>query len=186
MKILAFAATNHSQSINRALIGYAAERLKTIRPDASIERVDINDYEMPIYSIDREKADGIHPLAQAFYGRIGAADALVVSFAEHNGFVTAAWKNIHDWMSRIDMRIWQDKPVVLLAATPGPRAGANVLDTQEFTAPFFGMDLKGKYGIGTWGEAWDGETKSLTRTEDITALDDLLSQLTKTDRMAAA
>ena len=141
MKTLAFAASNHSQSINGALAGYAAARLKMVSPGAEIEFIDINDYEMPIYSMDREKSDGVHPLAQNFFGKIGDADALIVSFAEYNGYVTAAWKNIYDWMSRIDQKVWQDKPIVLLAATPGPRVGANVLQTQEFTAPYFGMDI---------------------------------------------
>ena len=169
MKILAIAASNHSRSINRALLGYAAARLETLAPDVEIEFVDINQYEMPIYSIDREKSDGVHPLAQALFDKIGAADALIVSFAEYNGFVTAAWKNIYDWMSRIDQKVWQDKPIVLLAATPGPRAGANVLQTQEMTAPYFGMDIKGKHGVGLWREAWDGT--ALTKDDDRAAVD---------------
>jgi len=169
MKVLAFAASNHSKSINRALVGYAAERLQTMHPSAEIEFLDINDYEMPIYSLERENSDGVHPLAQAFYDKIGAADAIIVSFAEYNGFVTAAWKNIYDWMSRIETKVWQDKPVVLLAASPGPRAGANVLQTQEFTAPYFGMDIKGKHGVGSWAAAWDGA--ALTNEDDIAAVD---------------
>ncbi len=169
MKTLAFAASNHSQSINGVLMVYAATRLKTASPNVEIEFIDINDYEMPIYSMDREKSDGVHPLAQNFFGKIGDADALIVSFAEYNGYVTAAWKNIYDWMSRIDQKVWQDKPIVLLAATPGLRAGANVLQTQEFTAPFFGMDIKGKYGVGLWREAWDGTT--LTKDDDIAGVD---------------
>ncbi|WP_415400993.1 NADPH-dependent FMN reductase [Tateyamaria sp. SN3-11] len=169
MKTLAFAASNHSQSINGALVGYAAARLMKFSPSVEIEFIDINDYEMPIYSMDREKSDGVHPLAQAFFNKIGAADALIVSFAEYNGYVTAAWKNIYDWMSRIDQKVWQDKPIVLLAATPGPRAGANVLQTQEFTAPFFGMNIKGKHGVGLWRDTWDGTT--LIKSNDIAGID---------------
>ncbi|MEM1079378.1 MAG: NAD(P)H-dependent oxidoreductase [Pseudomonadota bacterium] len=164
MRVLAFAASNSTRSINRALVGYAAQRLQTLNPVADVKFLDINDYEMPIYSPDRQNADGIHPLARSLFDEIGAADALIVSFAEHNGYVTAAWKNIYDWMSRIDQKVWQDKPFVLLAASPGRRAGANVLETQEHTAPFFGMDIKGKFGVGNWSDAWDGST--LTRGED--------------------
>ncbi|MEM6610169.1 MAG: NAD(P)H-dependent oxidoreductase [Pseudomonadota bacterium] len=169
MKLLAFAASNHSQSINRALVGYAAARFVDLRPDAEITFLDINDFEMPIYSVDREKADGVHPLAQSFYDHIGAADAIIASFAEYNGFVTSAWKNIYDWMSRIDMKVWQDTPFVLLAASPGPRAGQNVLRSQEVTAEFFGMDIKGTYGVGRWADTWDGT--SLTKAEDIAGID---------------
>ena len=80
-------------------------------------------------------------------------------------------------MSRIDRQVWQGKPVVFLAASPGPRAGAGVLGHQPQLAPFFGADLRGVQGIGTWGEAWDAETGSLTRVEDIAALDAALSGL---------
>ncbi|MEM1161472.1 MAG: NAD(P)H-dependent oxidoreductase [Pseudomonadota bacterium] len=169
MKVLAFAASNHSQSINRALVGYASARLQQLAPATQIEFLDINEYEMPIYSLDRERADGVHPLARQFFETIGSADALIVSFAEYNGYVTSAWKNIYDWMSRIDQKVWQDKPFVLLAASPGPRAGASVLQTQEQTAPFFGMDIKGRYGVGSWSDAWDGRT--LINDADVAGID---------------
>lgn len=177
MNILAFAASNSRQSINRALIDHAVSRLHGIVPGPRIDTLDLNDYEMPIYSIDREGEDGIPTPARDFFARIGASDAVLVSFAEHNGFVTAAWKNVFDWMSRIDMKAWQSKPVVFLAATPGPRAGAGVLGHQAQLAPFFGADLRGTHGIGTWGEAWNANTGSLTRAEDIAALDAALSGL---------
>ena len=163
--ILAFGASNSKISINKAFATYAANQLNNVK----ITIVDLNDYEMPIYSLDREGADGVHPRAKAFYEKIGKRDAIIVSFAEHNGFVTAAWKNIFDWMSRIDTKVWQDKPAVILAATPGWRAGANVLQTQETMAPFFGMDIKGKYGVGHWPEARDG-TK-LVKDGDVDRVD---------------
>lgn len=169
MKVLAFAATNSSTSINRQLVEYAAQRLTSFIPAVDTEFLDLNDYEMPIYSPDRERDEGVHPLAQGFFDRIGASDAVLVSFAEYNGFVTSAWKNIFDWMSRIDAKVWQEKPLVMLAASPGGRAGANVLASQELLAPFFGGVLKGTYGVGKWMEAWDGST--LTGQEDIDGVD---------------
>ncbi|MEM8935239.1 MAG: NAD(P)H-dependent oxidoreductase [Pseudomonadota bacterium] len=180
MKVLAFGASNHSASINAALVRFASERFKAnFRDDAVIEYLDINDYEMPIYSIDREKAGGVHQLAKDFYAKIGDADALIISYPEYNGSYTSAWKNIHDWMSRIDMKIYQGKPSVILAATPGPRAGAGVLQSVEMAAPFFGMDLRGKVGVGVWGEGFDPATGGLKRDEDIAALDAALESLAK-------
>ena len=44
MKILAFAASNSTQSINRQLLGFAT----TLIEGADIETLDINDYEMPL------------------------------------------------------------------------------------------------------------------------------------------
>lgn len=186
MKILAFAATNSRASINRALVDHAAERLRDKAPGVQVETLDLNDYEMPIYSIDREHEGGIPATAREFFERIGAADAVIVSFAEHNGFVTAAWKNVVDWMSRIEVKLWQGKPVAFLAASPGQRAGASVLASQEMLAPHFGADLRGTLGIGKWAEAWDAEDTRLTRPEDIAALDDVLGRLAKTSAVVAA
>mgnify|MGYP001803843157 CR=1 FL=1 len=84
---------------------------------------------MPIYSIDREQASGIPQQAQDFFAKIGSADALLISYAEHNGFYTAAFKNIFDWCSRVDTKVFQDKPMVILSASLGPNGGAIVLKT---------------------------------------------------------
>ncbi|MEO0766744.1 MAG: NAD(P)H-dependent oxidoreductase [Pseudomonadota bacterium] len=183
MKILAFAASNSRHSINRALIDFAAQRLKaTVLPGADVDSPDLNAFEMPIYSIDRERDGGIPAPAKAFYAKIGCADAILVSFAEHNGFVTAAWKNIFDWMSRIETALWQGKPLVMLAATPGRRAGANVLKSQALLAPHFGADLRGSLGIGTWPDAWDPDDKRLVRDSDLKALDAALKSLVRPNK----
>ena len=55
----------------------AAEILESeLLPDAEIELIDLNDYEMPIFSVDREAAEGVHSLARKFFDKVGAADAL--------------------------------------------------------------------------------------------------------------
>lgn len=177
MKILAIPATNTPDGINRKLIGHAAALLEGgLVPDVEIEIVDLNDYEMPIYSGARE-AEGIPEPAQRLFDKIGAADAVIVSFAEHNGSYTAAWKNTHDWMSRIDMGIYQGKKVVMLAASPGPRAGAGVLGSATTVAPFFGAELVGSLGVGTFYETFDAEAGELLDAELRAQLEKLLGEL---------
>ena len=175
MRILAFAASNSLQSINRKLVEYALSRLQEVlTPPATITLLDLNDYEMPIYSIDREFADGVPQAATDFYSHISQCDSVIASFPEHNGMVTAAWKNLYDWMSRIDAKVWQGKPIVLLSATPGPRAGGSVLQSLETLSPFFGASVLRTHGVGEWPVAWDDETSALTRIEDIEAIDEAM------------
>ena len=167
MTILAFSASNSRRSINRELVQYAAKKLKSdIMPAAEFHFVDLNDFEMPIYSIDREHERGIPKEARDFFEYIGASDAVLVSFAEHNGNVTAAWKNIFDWMSRIDAKVWQDKPMIVMCATPGKRAGAGGLGLLESQLPVFGGKAIAFCGIGSWSSAWNQDENKLEHDGD--------------------
>lgn len=165
MNVLVFGASNSSQSINKKLATYAGAVLADMAPEVTIDVIDLNDYEMPIYSPDRQKEGGIPQLAQDFYAKIGAADAVIVSFAEYNGFYTSAYKNIFDWVSRIDMRVYQDKPTVMLSTSPGGTGAANVLKTAIESAGFFGNDVKASLSLAKFGENYDWETDTITDTD---------------------
>lgn len=153
MKILAFAASNSRQSINKQLVTHAAEVFKAeIKPISEIEIIDLNAYEMPIYSIDRENETGIPQLARDFLDKIGGADALLISFAEHNGLYTAAFKNIFDWTSRLEKNVYQDKPIIIMSTSPGGRGGANVMKIALDGIPCFGGDIRASFTVGKFGE----------------------------------
>lgn len=123
-KIIAFGASNSIESINKRFAQFSAEKLANVNYDL----LDLNDFEMPIYSIDREKETGIHPLAMAFKEHINSADGIIISFAEHNGIFSTAYKNIYDWVSRIHQNVWENKPMLLLATSGGSRGGSSVLN----------------------------------------------------------
>jgi chromate reductase, NAD(P)H dehydrogenase (quinone) len=170
MKILAFAASNSSVSINRQLVEYAA----SLADGCEIETLDIHDYEMPLYRHDREEESGIPQLAHDFLAKIGEADALIISFAEHNGAYTAAFKNLFDWCSRVGREVWQDKPMLLLATSPGGRGGKGVLEFAVGAAPRFGGKLIGHLSVPSFGSSFDTEAGKLTDVD----LDAELRQLT--------
>lgn len=158
MKILAFAASSSSKSINKQLVSHAADILKTdIIKDAEVEILDINNYEMPIYSSDREEVGGIPDLANQFATKIAAADVLLISYAEHNGNYTAAYKNLFDWTSRLEGKVFQDKPMVILATSPGAGGAASVLALAKASAPFFGADVKADLSIASFYDVFDSE-----------------------------
>lgn len=157
MHVLTFAATSSRSSINRRLVDHAADVLCELNPAVEISTLDLNDFEMPIYSIDREQEGGIPEAAHEFYRRITEADALIIAFAEHNGSFTAAFKNVYDWASRVDAKVYQGKPTVMLATSPGARGGAGVLGAATMTAPFFGSDLRGQLAVPRFNDAFDTE-----------------------------
>ncbi|NIZ63507.1 NADPH-dependent FMN reductase [Sedimentitalea sp. CY04] len=154
MKILTFGASNTKNSINKALARFTA----TLVPGAEVEVLDLSDYDLPIFSEDLEKEIGQHPTAKAFFEKIGAADGVIVSFAEHNGSYTAAYKNLFDWASRIDQKVFQDKPTVYLSTSPGPGGAASVLASAKGSAQFFGVDLKAAVSVPSFYDVFDAET----------------------------
>ncbi len=154
MKVIAFAASNSRHSINKQLVTYAASLI----PDAEVEVLDLNEYEMPLFSVDQEAELGKHPLAQAFLDKIAGCEALVISFAEHNGCYTAAYKNLFDWCSRINPKVYQDKPMVLLSTSPGGRGGAGVLEFATKQMPFFKGDVKASLAIPSFNDHFDKES----------------------------
>lgn len=121
-KILAFAGSTSSTSINKKLARYAAENLK----DAAFDVIDLRDYDLPVYSVDREK-EGFPEAAKKFTSMLDNYDGFILSLAEHNGSFAAAFKNIFDWSSRIERKFFRDKPLLLMATSPGARGGQSVL-----------------------------------------------------------
>lgn len=145
-KIIAFGASTSTTSINKQLAAMVAKQITT----AQVNVLDLNDFELPMYSSQEEEQNGIPANAKAFKQEILNADAIVVSVAEHNGNFTAAFKNLYDWVSRLDKRVFNDSPVFLLSTSPGKmgassafalaknsfgRMGANIV--AEFSLPSF-------------------------------------------------
>jgi NAD(P)H-dependent FMN reductase len=173
MRILAFSASNSSTSINRRLVEYAA----SLADGAEVEMLDIHDYEMPLYRADREEADGIPQLAHDFLARVGAVDAIIISFAEHNGIYTAAFKNLFDWCSRVGREVWQGKRMLLLATSPGGRGGQGVLEFAANAMPRFGGDVVGHLSVPSFGENFDSAAGRLTNTDLDAELRALMAKL---------
>ncbi len=128
-KILAFGASSSKESINKRFATYAASLIH----DADLTILDLNDFEMPIFSVDREKELGHPKEALEFKEHIRNADGIVISFAEHNSSYSAAYKNIFDWVSRIEKDVWLQKPMLLLATSPGGRGAMSVLEQATTT-----------------------------------------------------
>lgn len=150
-KIIALAGSSSRNSINKQLAVYAAGLFE----NAQVEVLDLNDFEMPLFSVDREKENGIHNLAHDFYAQIGSADLIVLSLAEHNGAYATAFKNILDWTSRINNKTFQEKPMLLMATSPGARGGASVLDIAAKRFPYQGAQVLGTFSLPSFFENFD-------------------------------
>mgnify|MGYP003451876176 FL=1 len=171
MKIIAFAGSNSQNSINKKLAIYAASLFE----NADVEVLDLNDFQMPLFSVDIEVEIGQHPLAKAFLDKIATADILVVSLAENNGNYSVAFKNVFDWCTRISAKVFQDKPMLLMATSPGARGGTSVLEIAKNAFPRFGTEIKGVFSLPSFNDNFDEEKGKISNLE----LDNQLNKIVK-------
>jgi len=159
LKILAFGGSNSRQSINKKLAKFVA----SLFVGAEVTLLDLNDYEMPLFSVDRE-AD-FPKKALDFAQLIDQADLLVVSLAENNGSYSVAFKNIFDWVSRIPKRpVFNNKKMLLLATSPGARGGSSVLETALKRFPFSGAVILGSMSLPSFNQNFN-ESTGITNPE---------------------
>ena len=155
-KIVAFGASSSKKSINKILANFAAKQIE----NAEVNLLDLNDFEMPIYSVDYENEIGIPEQAYKFKNELSSANGIIISFAEHNGSYTAAFKNIFDWISRVEKIVWFNKPMFLLATSDGARGAITVLKVAHdriskggqlyipsYSLPNFSQNFDEKLGI---------------------------------------
>jgi chromate reductase len=97
---------------------------KQLMPSSfEMEIVEIGD--LPIYNFDIQQV-GFPPDATRLHERIKRADGVFVATPEHNATMPAALKNLIDWMSRFRPTPFDQKPVAVISASPGPIGGARV------------------------------------------------------------
>ncbi|MDG1332498.1 MAG: NAD(P)H-dependent oxidoreductase [Crocinitomicaceae bacterium] len=152
-RILALGASTSSTSINKQLAHYTAHQIE----DAELTLIDLNDYEAPLYSSDLESSDGIPEAAQRLKKCIESMDGIIVSLAEHNGNYTAAFKNLMDWVSRLEGKIWSGKKMYLLATSPGGRGGKSVHELASAAFPRFGAEITASFMLPSFQDNFSEE-----------------------------
>lgn len=147
-KIIAIGGSNSRNSINKTLALYAANKIN----DAEVIIIDLNDFKLPIYSVDLELEIGIPDEVIKLNTILEQADALIISLAEHNGSYAAVFKNIIDWLSRLNQKVWKDKPMLLMSTSPGARGGTTVLESAKGYFPYLGGNVVADFSLPSFAE----------------------------------
>lgn len=142
MKIIAFGASYSSTSINKQFATFAT----TYFAGNEIEVLDLNNYPLPVFTVDMEKK-GFPTPVQQFIDKIAEGDFIIISMAEHNGSYTAAFKNLFDWASRVKAKIFEGKKLMLLSTSDGRRGAMSVLETAKTRFPFHGAEIIGSFSL---------------------------------------
>ncbi|GAA0761603.1 NADPH-dependent FMN reductase [Psychroflexus lacisalsi] len=123
-KIIAFTGSNSETSINDKLLKYALDCFK----NRQANYIDLKPLNVPIYSESLEKTKGIPEDIKTLKSKIEDANALIVAVNEHNGTMSAFFKNITDWLSRTDSGYLKGKSILLLSTSPGQGGAQSSLE----------------------------------------------------------
>jgi len=160
MKIIAFGASYSKHSINKLFAKFAAHQFS----DATIEILDLNHYQLPLFTVDIEAELGSPAPVKAFLNKIEEADLLIISMAEHNGSYTATFKNLFDWTSRLKMKLFENKKILLLATSPGPRGGSSVLEAATKRFPMHGGEIIASFSLPKFDSNFDSNKGIIDET----------------------
>ncbi len=170
-KLVAFAGSNSSTSINQLLVDYVVSKLEHV----SAESLRLTDYAIPMYSEDIEKQDGFPESVQQLKSKIAQADGVVISVNEHNGSLSAFFKNILDWLSRVDRNFLEGKKVLLMSTSPGGRGAAGALAYAQSSLPRFGGTIVESFSLASFYDNFDTTTKRLSNPELETGLNEIIA-----------
>ncbi|MBE7639338.1 NADPH-dependent FMN reductase [Salegentibacter sp. BLCTC] len=168
-KILAFAGSNSSTSINFQLLQHVAKRLA----GHDIKIQDFSQYELPLYSADREREKGIPVSVKIINRIIQEHDALLLAVNEHNGNVSAYFKNMIDWLSRLDRNFLANKRILLISTSPGRRGAASALEYTKGILPRFGGEVIESFSLPSFQDNFKNE-KILNEVLDM-GIEDVLT-----------
>lgn len=153
-RIITLGGSSSKNSINKQLAEYAGRQLNGVE----VVNLDLNNYEIPLYSIDWEKEFGFSEDLKSLEQEIIASDGIILSLAEHNGAYTASFKNAFDWLSRLESKLWREKPMLLLSTSPGVRGGQSVMEIAKNRFPFNGGNIVSSMSFPSFNENFkDGE-----------------------------
>ncbi|WOO87998.1 NADPH-dependent FMN reductase [Mollicutes bacterium LVI A0039] len=132
-------ASNSQTSINEKVAKQVNERI-----DLNI--IEINKEEIPMYSPEVE-AMGFPLEIQKIYDLLKDESKLIIFTPEYNGYTTPYFKNIFDWLSRINHDFLKGVEVKIITVTPGKMGGASVRKILSESLPFFGAINIETYGV---------------------------------------
>jgi NAD(P)H-dependent FMN reductase len=150
-KLLAFSGSISQDSINHRLVEYASGLASIFE----VKIIRLSDFEAPYYRKEIEASSGIPEKIKELRALFDEADGFILSTPEYNSSIPAGLKNTLDWISRMEGKIFQDKPVLLMATSPGGRGGQSVLGHLSSIMPFWGATVIGPFSLPRFGDNFE-------------------------------
>jgi NAD(P)H-dependent FMN reductase len=174
--ILAFAGSNSSTSINYKLVKFTAGLVS----DTKVQVLNMANYPFPMYSEDYENSKGFSNSLTELRDDIKNSEGLIISVNEHNSNPSSYFKNLIDWLSRLERNFFEGKQVLLMSASPGARGALGALGIVEKLVPRFGGEVAATFSLPSYFENFDpgqGITDEALAEEHQKALNVFLSKI---------
>ncbi len=151
--ILAFAGSNSSTSINFKLVRYTVSVLDS----HNVQLLNMANCPFPMYSEDYEKKNGFSNSLIELKKDIQKADGLIISVNEHNSNPSAYFKNLIDWLSRLDKNFIKGKKVFLMSTSPGKRGAIGAQETVKKIFTRFGAEVLESFSLPSFQNNFEPE-----------------------------
>ena len=160
VKILAFAGSTRTGSVNGKLLDALVPLVEA--EGAEVTRVDLREYEMPLYNGDIEAERGVPESARRLKALMIAHDGMLIASPEYNGSITPLLKNTLDWCSRKEegdpgpLAAYADKTAAIVSISGGVFGGIRGLVPLRLLLSNLGMlVLPIQIAVGGAAEAFD-------------------------------
>jgi len=151
--ILALAGSNSSKSINFKLVQHTTGLIS----EKEVQLLNMANFPFPLYSEDNEREMGFSNSLIELRNDIMKADGVIISVNEHNSNPSAYFKNVLDWLSRLERKFLEDTEVFLMSTSPGKRGGIGSLEIIEKLLPRFGATISTTFSLPSFYENFDSE-----------------------------
>jgi len=182
-KILAFAGSLRKDSYNKKLVKIAVKGAES--EGAQVTLIDLKDYPLPIYDQDIEDAEGLPAAALQLKKLMLEHDGFLLALPEYNSSMSAAFKNVIDWVSRpapkeeVYLCCFIDKVVTLMSSSPGQLGGLRgLLNARAMFSCVYSLVLPKQKCIPQAATAFDqeGNLKDAAQQKEVQELGKTLAQ----------
>ncbi len=146
--ILAFAGSNSSTSINFELVKHTGSLITSEK----VEIMNMYDRPFPMYSEDYEREHGYSNSLNEIKRDIQLSKGIIISVNEHNSYPSAYFKNLIDWLSRLDRDFIRNKKVMLMATSNGGRGAIAALEVTDKLLTRFGANIVATFSLPRYKE----------------------------------
>ena len=158
--MLVFVGSNSSKSINKQLT-------KAVLKELSLDHtyIDLKGLNIPLFSEDLESEIKSPEGILFLKAEIDKFEHLFITTNEHNQNLSAFFKNILDWLSRLELKFLEGKKIFILSTSEGRRGALGANESLQKLVERFGCTVHESFAFPSFSQNFNKETQQITNSE---------------------